>query len=76
MHITMDVFEFGKDIKPNITKETVYNLVKKLYKITDFELEELNGFVDVNYRITVSTSTSECIFNIIIYTAEHWLDTD
>ncbi|PSN38857.1 hypothetical protein C0J52_21401 [Blattella germanica] len=44
---------------PDLTKETVAGLLKKLYGFTDVTISPLNGYYDKNYRVQVNKSYNE-----------------
>lgn len=47
----------GKNIKPILSIEEAKNIIKVIYGLTCSGITQLNGYDDVNYKVTVEDAT-------------------
>ena len=52
----------GQQIKPNVSQEEIFDLVRKLYNLeVDDTVKELNSYDDRNFYITVNIITFKVV---------------
>ena len=51
----------GQQIKPNVSQEEIFDLVRKLYNLEVDTVKELNSYDDRNFYITVNIITFKVV---------------